>query len=158
MKNLLIISLILTFSNYSKAQENNEQLIYSFKTEEGKLTEITLDTVSNKLIFRFGKSDKTDLEIADNLDDTIVVFKYSYYLRGGGAENAGLDLNYLTFSNDKHSYEIFDEYSAEDNMEYIGIRIMDTTYENVNEIRGIPESREGVLMDFRYNGLIPIDQ
>jgi len=156
MKTQRMIILLLLFSLYSFGGEPGEKNIFSFNTEDGNLIEISVDTVYNKLTFKQYKGSVVELTVVDDLNDTKVVFKYSYYLRGGGIENAGLDLNFLSFTFDNNHYKVYQEYSAEDDKEYIGVIITNNSIERY--LIGKSETSKGNLMEFRSNGLIPIQQ
>lgn len=75
----------------------------------------------NYIIYRFGTKEKIELEFPDNKIDSWSKFTYSYYLRGGEKENAGLDLNYLSFSRNGFEYQVYQEYSAEDDATNVGV-------------------------------------
>lgn len=154
-----ILSLIfLLFNLYSFSQAKHEKLLFSFKTKQGKSLQLTLDTLNNVMIYRFGKAKATELEIKDELSDTIPVFTYSYYLRGGGKANAGLDLNYVSFVNKGFKYIIFSEYDAESETTDVGIRIIDLKTGKNYSVKGLSSSVKGSLIaSFRWDGLIPIE-
>jgi hypothetical protein len=134
----------------------SEKILYSFNTDNKKKVVLALDTLTNTMIYRFGTEAKTELEIKDNLDDTIRVFTYNFYMRGGGAENSALDLNYIVFENNGFEYRLYDEYSAEDNSSEIGIRVMDLQTNAVTEMKGEEKSKRNSLVDFRFTGLVPV--
>jgi len=138
------------------AQNDNEVLVFSFETKPSKKMTLTHDTLTNTLIYRFASSEGIELEISDQLNDTIPIFTYSYYFRGGGIQNIGLDLNYVSFSNGAYIYKIYDEYSAEGMSSLIGITVYDESIDELTNIRGLNDSRYGSLVDFRFNELIPI--
>ncbi len=139
------------------AQKTNEKLIYSFKTKKGKIMSLTLDTVNNVMIYRYGKKGKTELEKKDTLYDENTVFSYSYYFRGG-AGNGGLDLNYVTFKNNDFSYKIYDEYSADDDSRSVGIYLTNTKTGKKYEIVGLPKSVKGDLSVIRDEEYIPTEE
>lgn len=118
---------------------------------------LSIDTVRNEMIYRFGNETAAELEIKDNLNDSIPVFCYSYYFRGGGVANAGLDLNYVTFVNADYEYKIYYEYSAEENDSSVGIRVKKLSDNTTCDIKGQYKSVKGSLVaPFRWDNLIPI--
>lgn len=154
---LKTILLFLLSWNNSFSQEANEKTLFSFKTKSNKSMVLSLDTVKNEMIYRFGNETTTELEIKDNLNDTIPVFHYSYYFRGGGIANAGLDLNYVTFVNAGYEYKIYYEYSAEGNDSSVGIRVKNLSDNKTVDIKGQYKSVDGSLVaPFRWDNLIPI--
>jgi len=149
---ILSVLLIIATSSFS---QNNEELIYSFKTEKGKLMTLSLDTTKNIFYYRYGTKNKIELEKVDNLNDNSVVFKYSFYFRGGMG-NAGLDLNYISFQNKNFTYTIYDEYSAEDDGRDVGIRLKNNNTGKKYDIPALTKSIKGNLSVFRDNELLPI--
>lgn len=88
-------------------------------------------------------------------------FEYSFYLRGGGISNEGLDLNYLSFSNGDWQYLIYQEYSAATNSTAFGIRLICGKDNQRYDMPGIPDSASGSLVLLRdndeiQNGEIPV--
>jgi hypothetical protein len=82
-------------------------------------------------------------------------------MRGGGADNAGLDLNYVSFTGDTHKIIIYEEYSAGDpeNPEEsisVGLQIIDLKTNKLTKIVGLEKTIQGSLIDFRDNGLINV--
>jgi len=147
--------------NESALQLPDEEIIFSFKSEKGKTMNILLQKDKKYLVYRFGTEQKTELQFPEELSNTFEQFSYSYYFRGGGAANAGLDLNYLSFSGDTHKFIIFQEYSAEGEegdgeQSAVGIRIVDLKTNKEFEISGINSTVSGDLSVFRDNGLVKI--
>ena len=155
MRTQIFISLFL-FANSAFSQNVNESYVFSFSTENDKVITLNLDTIKNELIYRYGDNHSPEIEVRDNLDDSLVIFTYSYYLRGGGIVNSGLDLNYLNFNNGNSKYTIYSEYSAEGNSTSIGIRILNLSSGKEYEISGLTETLSGSLIAFR--DIIPIEE
>jgi hypothetical protein len=101
---------------------------------------------------------KIEFEFPAPTMDSWQKFTYSYYLRGGGEENEGLDLNYLCFVFGKYKYVIYETYSAADDKTNCGIKIIDSRTNERTEIEGDPKSIEGSLIDFRNSELIQRDE
>jgi len=72
----------------------DEQILISFKTREGKTVSLSSEMENRYIVFRIGTDIKTEMEFPRKTKESWQKFKYSSYLRGGGAENEGLDLNY----------------------------------------------------------------
>lgn len=83
--------------------------------------DLTSDT--GELRYRYGKPGRIELTYPEKAQGSPHQFTYSAYLRGGGPDNAGLDLFSLLFSNGGFQYAVFSEYSAEDDSSYYGVRI-----------------------------------
>src|SRR5882724_5416344 len=94
---ILFLSLILFATNISRGQSfilPNEDLIYSFATSNGKQLVLVKDKSDKYIIYRFGSKTKIEFEFPEKNKSSFSKFKYSFYLRGGGSDNAGMDLNY----------------------------------------------------------------
>ncbi len=124
MKYLLLILFISAASVNSQLLLKGETELFRFKTKTGKTAIICTGENDSYILYRFGTNNKIELEYpASKNNDSWQLFTYSYYYRGGGKENAGLDLNYLTFENNGYVYKLYQEYSAEDNSETAGILV-----------------------------------
>lgn len=155
---LLIVS-ICSFKNSTLAsyQLANEEVIYSFKNTKGKLMTICQDKNENYLIYRFGSSEKIELEFPIKKDaSSWKQFEYSYFFRGGGTENDGLDLNYLTFTNEGVKYVIYNTYHAEGELLETGIKIFDLVNKKRFDVIGDIQTIEGSLSNLRINDKIKI--
>lgn len=152
-----IFALILLFSSisiFSQLVKSNESVIYSFKTKSGKTAVIAGDAESKYIVYRFGTNDNIELEYPASLDNSSwQKFTYSYYYRGGGKMNAGMDLNYVDFKNNDYSYRIYNEYYSEDESVSNGIIVTDPKGKET-EIKGINSSVKGSLVELRFNDLI----
>lgn len=151
---------------------NREELIYSIRLKNSmKRLSICKSENNDYLIYRFGTKEKVEFEFPDNKKSSWDKFTYMSYLRGGGALNCGLDLNYLKFENKNNIYIIYDEFSAEANSTDVGIIIYDKNLKSdISEhkdryfeleteyketvIEGDPASIIGSLIDFRYEDRI----
>lgn len=107
-------------------------------------------------MYRFGTKEKVELEFPKNNDDSWSKFTYSYYLRGGGAGNEGMDLNYLTFENGGYEYQVYQEYTAKDNVTNVGVKIKNKSTNKETDIKGLSTSIKGSLISLRENKKIKI--
>lgn len=132
---------------------DNEEVLFSFKlANSSKTLSICISNVQPEyIVYRFGTKDKIELESPPDKEDSWSKFTYSYYFRGGGAENEGMDLNYLSFENDGYNYEIYQEYTAVDNMTKVGVKITDKATNTQADIKGLSDSIEGSLINLREN-------
>ena len=156
----LILLFFLITSNLTFRQKYllpNEELIYSFETKNGKKLMLAKDKKENYIVYRFGTKTKIEFEFPDNLKESWSKFKYSFYLRGGGKINEGIDLNYIAFVNENYKYVIYDTYFSVENKTNIGIKIIDLRTDKIIEIKGDIKTRKGNLVQFRDNKLIGID-
>ncbi len=134
----------------------NELSIFSFETNNGRKVTICKDKENKYIIYRYGTKQKIEFEFPSKSEASWKKFKYSSWLRGGGMQNAGIDLNYLYFTNENYRYVVYDSYFSEANESNIGIKITDLKTQKTTDIKGKIKSRKGTLTDFRDNNLIEI--
>jgi len=114
------------------------------------------------IVYRFGTNAHIDFEFPGVKDSTSwSQFSYNFYFRGGGYQNAGLDIDNLIFENLGYQYNIFSSYSAgeKENDEYFSIGIIVTDKKNEKKIiiKGRKNTEIGNLQGFRTNGMIKIN-
>jgi len=131
---------------------SNEDVLFSFKVVDSQKTlSVCVAKNDDYIVYRFGTKDNVELEYPANRGDSWINFTYSYYLRGGGAENAGLDLYYLSFENSGYAYEIYQEYDAASNLTNVGVKVTVISTGNVTDIKGQSDSVKGSLLSLRGN-------
>ena len=132
---------------------DNEEVLFSFKLANSpKTLSVCVSKIQpDYIIYRFGTKDKVELEFPENKADSWSKFTYSYYLRGGGAGNEGMDLNYLTFENGGYEYQVYQEYTAKDNVTNVGVKITNKSTNKETDIKGLSNSIEGSLINLREN-------
>lgn len=159
MKKIVLILLLVTASTaFAQLVKKGETEIFRFKTSSGKTAVICTGENDSYIVYRFGTNSKVELVYpAAMTNDSWSLFTYSYYYRGGGKENAGLDLNYLTFENNGYTYKLYQEYSAEDNSETAGIMVTGANGVET-DLKAVKNSVKGSLIDLRYNDNIKKEQ
>lgn len=132
---------------------DDEEVLFSFKTGSPiKTMSVCISkNAQDYIIYRFGTKEKVELEFPENKSDSWNKFTYSYYLRGGGKENEGVDMNYLTFINGGYQYQIYQEYSAKDSTQSVGVKVIDLLTNNETNIKGLTNTTKGSLIDLRQN-------
>ena len=159
MKLLLSVILVFYISN-SFCQvyiKSNEEIIFTFKTNGKKQVYLIKDRTNKYICYRYGSKDKIDFEFPAINKESWNQFTYSFYLRGGGISNAGMDLNYIYFKNKGYKYIIYDTYYATGNEMKVGVRVLDIkTDKLIVDIKGQPKTRKGSLVDFRDSNLLKI--
>ena len=136
----------------------DEELKFSFTTQNGKKVTVNKGKENNYLIYRFSSKDKIEFAFPDTSKNSWKAFKYSFYLRGGGPQNEGMDLNYLYFTNNGFRYVVYDTYYAVGNKQEIGIKIINLTTNKTTNIKGDRKTRKGTLTGFRDNNLVEIGE
>ena len=137
----------LLFSNTVFAQVQSlssaEEPILLFKTLQGKTISLSQVKNSKALFFRIEKEKKIELQYPQTINDTTLFFTYSFYLRGGGTANEGMELNYVYFELNNLKYVLFENSHSSNPASSFGLKIIDvkTQHEEVyealdNTIRG----------------------
>jgi hypothetical protein len=161
MKYFLFILLFFPTLIFSQAiLESNEECVFSFKTKNGKTMMLAKEKNNKYLIYRYGTENKIELEFPIKDSSSWDKFTYNYYFRGGGKQNAGLDIDNIKFENKGYKYIIYAVYSAgdEENEESYNIGILIYNKKNkITRIEGITETEVGNLHQFRTNKLVKID-
>ena len=159
----IVILFLLTFLFYSSnAQERipsnyklpNEEIVMAIQMNDGKIMTLCKDTAENYLLYRFGTPQRVELEYPSKEKSSWERFTYSFYLRGGGAENAGLDLNYVYFEREGYRYIIYDTYDATENQSEQGIKVENLKTGEIKVLSGKKMKIGSSLIDFRDNTLI----
>ena len=150
---ILIPFLLLLPSLYSCAQNYklpNEEIILEFETTKGKKLVVAIDSNEDYLVYRYGSTDNIELQFPEDLTTSWNSFQHSWYLRGGGTQNEGMDLDYLYFDRGEYRYVVFQEYysSSSSNFEY-GIKVINTRTDKRTVIEAKPSTVKGTLSTLR---------
>jgi hypothetical protein len=159
MKNSVIIFALLLFANnYVHGQKyvlDTEKIIYSFQTNNQKILTLCTDKNGLYIVYRYGTKNNIELEYPNKYDTSSWnKFEYSYWLRGGGIENEGIDLNYVAFTADDTKYVIFDNYFSNGEKYEIGIKVINLSNNKTVRIIGNKKTQKGTLIDCRFDKLI----
>lgn len=158
---IAFVGALLFFSLSVRAQGyllKNESLIFSFNTQTGKYVMLAKDKDNAYIIYRYGIRDSIEFEYPEKNKDSWKKFTYSFYFRGGGAANEGVDLNYLYFTNKGYKYSIYDTYEAVNKISAIGIKVTDLKTNKTVDIKGTKKTRKGTLTTFRDAGLVKVEE
>jgi len=137
-----------------KMINKNEEVIYSFETKNNKQLIIVKDTSNKYIQYRFGTDNNIEMEYP--IKTTIESwnkFQYNSYWRGGGKENAGMEIDNLQFINNGYTYLIYRTYFAEKEENSAGIIVLDSTNRETR-IKGIPATIKGCICNIEETGLI----
>ncbi len=134
----------------------NEKIIFSFTAENNRKMILARDSTDKYIVYRFGNNDRIEFEFPGKVNDSWSKFTYSFYLRGGGKENEGLDLNYIYFMNGHFKYIIYHTYSAREEKSKCGVKVVDMVTNKTVDVNGNVNTIEGNLIDFRDNHLLEI--
>ncbi|MBO9199548.1 MULTISPECIES: hypothetical protein [Niastella] len=158
---LTLLAVMLFLSLTAGAQKvllKNESEIFSFDTQSGKHVVLAKDKDNAYIVYRFGAKDSVEFECPEKNRDSWKKFKYSFYLRGGGVQNEGMDLNNVYFINNGYKYSIYDNYYSVGNKSQVGIRVTNLKTNRIVNIKGIGKTRKGTMIDFRVNKLLEIEE
>jgi hypothetical protein len=128
-----------------------EVTLYSFTTSKGKQVLLAKEKADKYIVYRFGSAGNVELEFPADKSDSWQAFQYSYYLRGGGPANAGMELNYVYFSRSGFRYIIYDNYFSESDEYHTGIRVINLETEKTVNIKGVYNTRQGNMASLRDN-------
>ena len=119
------------------------------------------DKDNKYIVYRFGTTKSVELEYPEKNKDSWNKFQYTYYMRGGGKANEGMELDDLHFVNKGYEYILFNNYSAgsatEKESRTVGIAIVKSTDKNYDKaviVKGKPETVKGGWYNLREAGLI----
>lgn len=156
---VLALALISPFFGIAQDyQQTNEDILFEFVTTEDKKLVIAMDQEQEYLVFRYGTMDNIELEYPASLENSWKSFNYSWYMRGGGIQNLGMDINYLFFTHENQTYVVFQEYYAQSQETSYGLKIVDPEMEERQVFEAIPSSVNGSLTVFRNYDQITISE
>lgn len=160
MKKYLLILFILNciLSNAQNYILDNEELIFSFNTKNGKKLVLAKDKENEYIVYRFGSKDKIELEYPEKNKESWSKFTYGHYLRGGGKQNAGMELESIFFQINNFEYTIYKNYHSEDNSFETGIKIKNLDNDKIVDIIGKYRSIKGSFYKLRDEELIEEDK
>ncbi len=153
-KILFLFALALPLSIWAQYLLPNEEIIYSFETKNGKKMTLVKDKKDGYIQYRFGNKNKIEMEFpAERTKDSWKKFTYNSYMRGGGKQNAGMEVHYLSFKNNGYQYQLYKSYYAEDASYSTGVTVTDTKGKET-DITGIYKSIKGNLSSLNDSDLI----
>ena len=130
---------------------SEEEILISFDMEdsEKRLSVCLSKEKPGYIVYRFGTGEQIEFEYPENKEESWDKFVYSYYLRGGGPGNEGLDLNYLIFENGGYEYKIYEEYNAGNDTREVGVIVKNKADNTETKLKGVTDSLEGSLIGLR---------
>lgn len=155
MKKLFIILyLLVPLTFWAQHLLPNEEVIYSFETKNGKKMSLVKDKTNKYIQYRFGTKNKVEMEFpAERTKESWKKFHYNSYWRGGGIQNAGMEIDNLSFNNNGYDYLLFRTYHAEGEVYTAGIIIKDKKGKETR-IKGNYKTVEGCICNLQDTGMI----
>lgn len=124
---ILFLFFVLPLKFWAQYLLPNEEIIYSFETTNGKKMALVKDKNNIYIQYRFGTKNKVEMEFpAKRNEESWKKFGYNSYMRGGGKNNAGMEIDNLQFSNNGFEYLIYRAYFSEGESFKAGIIITDS--------------------------------
>lgn len=152
MKQAAFLLLLITQHAFGQTDllKTGENLVFGFKTKNNKQVLIARSSDNAYLVYRYGNARKIELEYPGKKDTSSWAdFSYSYWLRGGGKMNEGIDLNYLYFTIGEYKYIVYDTYFAVDDKYDVGVKVINMKNGKDIIIEGNVNSQKGSLNVFR---------
>ena len=144
---LLIITTSFNSNSLSdRLCKYNEEIIFSFLLiKNKKIVSLCKDKQGDYLVYRFGTTEKVELEYPQKLDKTSwKTFKLYGAKRFGGKANAGFGDYNISFTNNGVTYKVFQNWNDEDETSDIGV---DVTIDKKKVIlKGDIKSKQGSLI------------
>lgn len=154
MKYLLFLTLFFPAVLWSQYLRSNEDVIYSFETKSGKKMVLVKDKKNEYMQYRFGTKDRIEMEFpAERTKESWKKFTYNTYHRGGGKQNAGMELEYLSFINNGYTYQLYRTYQAEDESFSAGVTITDSKGKET-DVAGVYKTVKGCICNLEDTGMI----
>ncbi len=124
--------------------KNNERVVFSFVTTKKKMVSVCMEKADQYLVYRYGIPGRIELQYPAVLDESSwQKFELYSYFRGGGIQNAGVDQQHLSFTNEGVIYELYENYQAIGNKFDIGVSV--TTVQKSHTIQGLLRTKKGDL-------------
>lgn len=136
----------------------NEEIIFSFQISNKKWVSVCKEKREKYIVYRFGNQNKIELQYPANPDSASwQLFTFKGYSRGGGTQNAAMNIAFLNFSNKDSDYEVFEIWNSEDDKEKCGVTISTGTSNKTVALQGILESRKGYLLSLSDSDKIKLE-
>jgi len=137
---------------------DNEEVLLEFTTKRDKKLTIAKDKSDTYLVYRYGTADKIEFEFPTNKRLAYQEFSFSWYYRGGGVQNEGMDLNYLYFKNGNYKYVVYQEYIAQTGKIESGILVINMKTDKRTTIKAVEATVKGSLYELRDDKKINVGE
>ena len=153
-KYIFILTFLIPATFWAQYLLPNEEVVYSFETKNGKKMSLVKDKTNQYIQYRFGTKNKVEMEFpAERTKESWKKFHYNSYWRGGGIQNAGMEIDNLSFNNNGYEYLLFRTYHAEGEVYTAGIIIKDKKAKETR-IKGNYKTLEGCICNLQDTGMI----
>ena len=146
LKNIFTFLLTLFVLFSFEQNVGNETVIYSFVTKNGKKVSIIKEKDNAYIYYQFTNGKKVELQYPSLKNkESWKLFSYNFYMRGGGKNNAGMEIANLQFVNKGIQYLIYQTYFSETEELKTGIIITNLKTKKETRINGIYKTVHGSL-------------
>ena len=153
-KYIFILTFLIPATFWAQYLLPNEEVVYSFETKNGKKMSLVKDKTNQYIQYRFGTKNKVEMEFpAERTKESWKKCHYNSYWRGGGIQNAGMEIDNLSFNNNGYEYLLFRTYHAEGEVYTAGIIIKDKKGKETR-IKGNYKTLEGCICNLQDTGMI----
>lgn len=155
MKNtVLFLFLLVPVFVFSQYILKNEEVIFSFETKQGKKMFLVKDMDNQYIQYRFGSKNNIEMQYPKERNlSSWKKFGYNSYWRGGGIQNAGMEIDNISFDNDGYHYLVYRTYFSEGEDYYAGIKITNSKGA-VTRIRAKYKTVTGCICNLEETGKI----
>lgn len=144
----MLVLLAITVSSFAQFSSQlckaNETVAFAFQLKNQKWVSVCRDKNDKYLVYRFGTKTKIEFTYPAVLDTTSwQQFSFKYYSRGGGIQNAAMNIAFLTFTNNNTEYEVYDTWTAEENVQHCGVSV--SVNKKSTNMKGLLKTRKNYL-------------
>ncbi|MDB5207303.1 MAG: hypothetical protein JWR72_2378 [Flavisolibacter sp.] len=137
--------------------KSNEFVVFSFSTKANKTASLCvtkkITTTSGYLIYRFGTKAKNELTFPSDTLNSFSQFSFAHYNRGGGKQNAAMNINSFRFTNGGYTYTLYENWNSEDDRYSKGI-IAENNKTSKNTTINAKVKVIGSLYPFTYTNMV----
>ena len=153
-KYIFILTFLIPATFWAQYLLPNEEVVYLFETKNGKRMSLVKDKKNGYIQYRFGSKNKVEMEFpAERTKESWKKFHYNSYMRGGGKDNAGMEIDNLLFKNNGYQYLIFRTYHAEGEDFSAGVIITNSKGKETR-ISGNYKTVKGCICNLEDTGMI----
>ena len=135
-------------------KKSDEVVVFGFKLKNGKIVSLCRQKDNTYLVYRFGSIKKVELQYpAAPGRSSWKLFRYSGYVRSGGAQNDALESYTISFVNNGVNYKIHEDGNYKRPFVSVGIAV--TINKKQTALTGDIRSATGSMGYFYYeDGLL----
>ncbi len=137
---------------------SGETVVVSFVIQDAleddaaKILTVATAEDDSYIVYRFGEQDNIEIEYPKDKSDSWDKFRYSNYSRNISNDSFKLHLNYLEFSHEDVSYRVYDSFSEEAAITFVGVTVTKHSSGDafdVVDVQAVSSSKIGSLTKLR---------